>query len=129
MRRASPARPKRATPEADFQAKLIKEISKRCRPDVFVFHVPNGGWRSATEGARLKAQGVVAGVPDLCILIEGRAHFLELKAPGGSVSERQKFTMRRIRDAGAPTAIANTMEAAFEALTRWGAFKQEARAA
>ena len=36
-------------------------------PGVRIFAVPNGGLRSAREGARLRAEGVSAGVPDLCI--------------------------------------------------------------
>ena len=32
-----------------------------------MFRIPNGGSRHPAEAARLKAQGVKAGVPDLCI--------------------------------------------------------------
>lgn len=130
MRRAAPARPKRATPEADLQAAVMKEIGRRCGPDVFVFHVPNGGYRSAIEATNhLKRMGVVSGVPDLVVIIRGQAHFLELKAPGGSTSDTQKFTMRRIREAGAPIAVADSMDAALATLAGWGAFTKEARAA
>lgn len=53
------------------------------------FHVPNGGFRSPTEGAILKAMGVMSGVADIILLIpfEGkitgdkfpRTIFIELK--------------------------------------------------
>lgn len=36
-------------------------------PDVLVAAVPNGGKRSKTEAARLKAEGVLPGYPDLLI--------------------------------------------------------------
>ena len=46
------------------------------------FAIPNGGLRGKAEAARLKAEGVKAGVPDLCIPIaRGGYHglFIEMK--------------------------------------------------
>jgi len=45
-----------------------------------LFHVPNGGYRNALEGAKLKAMGVISGVPDLCLCWGGKSHWIELKA-------------------------------------------------
>ncbi len=33
-------------------------------PDLIAFHVPNGGFRTKAEAARMKWVGVLAGVPD-----------------------------------------------------------------
>ena len=52
-------------------------------PNVVYFHVPNGGSRNAAEGARFKAIGVKAGVPDLVFLAYQRFYLLEFKEPGG----------------------------------------------
>lgn len=49
-----------------------------------LFAVPNGGKRHPREAARLKAQGVKSGVPDIFLpLPSGRFHglFIELKRP------------------------------------------------
>lgn len=61
--------------------------------DTFWFHVPNGGARSAAEGAILKAMGVKAGVPDIVVLALVEADYptqwmhrvclIELKRPDG----------------------------------------------
>lgn len=32
-----------------------------------LYHIPNEGKRSLKEGARMKAEGLKAGVPDLCL--------------------------------------------------------------
>ena len=32
-----------------------------------MYHIPNEGKRSAAMGARLKAEGLKAGVPDVCL--------------------------------------------------------------
>lgn len=58
-----------------------------------VFHIPNGGSRHPAEAARLKAQGVKAGVPDLCIPVaRGGYHslYIEMKAAKGRVSAHQR---------------------------------------
>lgn len=50
----------------------------------FVFAVPNGGQRNLREAARLKAQGVLAGVSDLILLMpNGKVYCIELKNPNG----------------------------------------------
>lgn len=58
-----------------------------------LFAVPNGGNRDAVTGSRLKAEGVVAGVCDLILLVKrGRygAMLIEMKKPGGYLSRSQK---------------------------------------
>ena len=55
-----------------------------------VFHVPNGEKRDKITAIRLKAQGVVAGIPDLCLpLSDNRVFWLELKTSKGKVSKVQ----------------------------------------
>lgn len=58
-------------------------------PAVRILAIPNGSQRSRTTGARLKAEGVVAGVPDL--LIPAWNLWIEMKrADGGTTSAVQK---------------------------------------
>ena len=58
-----------------------------------LYHVPNGGSRNKIEAARLRAQGVKSGVPDLCLPVaRGANHglYIELKRQrGGRISEEQ----------------------------------------
>lgn len=47
-----------------------------------LYHVPNGGSRKKSEAGRFKAEGVKAGVPDLCLPVaRGGYHglYIELK--------------------------------------------------
>jgi len=55
-----------------------------------IFAIPNGEARSRATGARLKAEGVSAGVPDLCIPAWGV--WIEMKRAdnGGTVSASQR---------------------------------------
>jgi hypothetical protein len=117
-------RKRRAAPEAIIQVAVMRALRGPLRvPGVFAFAIGNGGKRSLTEASRFKAQGVTAGVPDLCIVIEGRAHFLELKAAKGRVRPEQRVVMRQLEEAGATCAVANSIELALETLRGWGAIK------
>ena len=81
--------------EAREQARLVAALRRQWNlmPDEIrpiVFAIPNGGQRDAREGANLKAQGVLAGVPDLCIaLAAGRTLWIEMKATKGKLSTVQ----------------------------------------
>ncbi len=58
-----------------------------------LFAVPNGGRRDATTAAKLKAEGVVAGVSDLILLKSNRdygALLIEMKTLKGRQRENQK---------------------------------------
>lgn len=54
-------------------------------------HVPNASKRSAREGARLKAMGMVAGVHDLLLFFsDALVVLVELKTDTGDLSPKQK---------------------------------------
>lgn len=58
-----------------------------------LFAVPNGGRRDGVTGARLKAEGVLAGVADLILLVPNAGYhalLIEMKTPKGRQSESQK---------------------------------------
>lgn len=61
---------------------------RKTHPSIRIFAIPNGGWRSIAAGARLKAEGVSAGVPDL--FIPAWRVWIEMKrAKGGVLSAKQ----------------------------------------
>ena len=67
----------------------------------FVYAIPNGEKREIKTAIRLKKEGVVAGVPDLHILLEnGKSFFVELKTKKGKLSINQKNTISEIEKRG-----------------------------
>lgn len=92
--------------EGQEQAALMREIELRY-PEVFelIYHVPNGGHRVKAVAAKLKAQGVKAGIPDLVLPMARGGYFglyIEFKASfePAPVSTSQKDCLRRLNDQG-----------------------------
>ena len=59
-----------------------------------LFHVPNGRYRSKTTARMLKAEGVVAGVSDLILLIPNSDYhglLIEVKSETGRQTPLQKM--------------------------------------
>jgi hypothetical protein len=57
-----------------------------------LFHIPNGGRRDAITGARLKAEGVKPGVPDLMLPVARNTYnglFIEMKSASGWLNDNQ----------------------------------------
>jgi len=86
MRHVAVGQPARNRSEDAIQRAIIRHLETRAAPNTFWFHVPNGGYRRPAEAKILKSLGVVRGTPDLCFVKDGRAYFLELKAPGRPLS-------------------------------------------
>lgn len=92
-------------------AKGTWKVHPAKRPGVIGWHVPNGGNRNAFEGKRLKQSGVLAGIPDWCMLW-GRLHCLEFKKPGGVLSPVQIALHPQLIAAGAWVVTVDSLEAA-----------------
>lgn len=107
-------------PEQAIQRAVFDHLRHRPAGRVFAFHPPNGGKRSKIEAAIMKGLGVVAGVPDVIAIRDGRVYALELKAAHGRVSAKQFETRIAMEAAGAQVAVAVGLDAAVAQLERWG---------
>ena len=93
-----------------------------------IVHVPNGGKRGHLESIRFKDEGVEAGHPDLIIYNAGRVYLMEVKAPGGTYSDRQKAFIRELRNDGFDVAGVESLEEARHAFEAWGLAPKVTRA-
>lgn len=86
-------------------------------------HIPNGGKRGKAEAARMKGQGVKAGVPDIFLPApKGGCHglYIELKrAKGGRVSEEQAQWMHLLMHQGYMVAVCHGWEQARDVIERY----------
>lgn len=80
------------------------------------FAVPNGGKRDAITAARLKAEGVKSGVPDIFFPCKSAAYIglaLEMKVPPhGATSPTQKSWHEDLRSEGHAVAVCWSWRAA-----------------
>jgi hypothetical protein len=84
-------------------------------------HVPNGGSRNPREAVRLRAQGVVAGFPDLVLWAPGKGMAcMEVKAASGRVSDAQEAMIAQLEADGVPVAIVRSVDDALAAVKAWG---------
>ncbi len=88
-----------------------------------LYHVPNGGSRKKAEAGRFRAEGVKAGVPDLCLPVaRGGDHglYVELKRLKGSkTSDDQKAWLSELAAQGYFTALCKGWEAAAKVITEY----------
>jgi streptogramin lyase len=106
--------------ESKIQKTIVRQLQLCGVPDLVWFHPANGGARTKAEAGRFRAEGVVAGIPDLVLLHKGRSYFLELKAAKGRLSPAQRDVHTRIVAAGGNVCTAYGLDAALAQLEDWG---------
>lgn len=82
-------------------------------------HIPNGGYRDKITAANLKRMGTLAGVFDYCLPVARKGHhglYLEMKAPGGRLSDSQKRFAGMLQKENYCTNIATDWEQAAKIL-------------
>lgn len=85
-----------------------------------LFAVPNGGARHPAVASKLKAEGVVAGVSDLFLMVARpgcSGLWIEMKARDGRLSEHQKRFQERAQAQGFKAITCYGFEQARAAIT------------
>lgn len=93
---------------------------KRYPELVLLYHIPNGGKRSIATAKRLKAEGVKAGVPDICLPVaRGGFHglYVEMKAGKNCTTQKQDTWLDALAAQGYMTAVCYGWKAASEVIT------------
>ena len=111
----------------DYEHQVQKAIAQYLdMRKVCWFAVPNGGQRNKIVAAKLKAEGVKSGVPDICIVAGGgMAYFLEVKKPKtadsgkGLLSKPQKEFIAKIEEAGGEVAVVYSVADVIEQCIEW----------
>lgn len=87
-----------------------------------LFAVPNGGYRTKTTAANMKAEGQLSGVSDLILLKrKGKcgALLLEAKIKGNYQSDNQREWQRRIEADGYEYRVFHTLEEFIEIVNEY----------
>jgi hypothetical protein len=81
----------------------------------FMFHIPNGGTRDKREAGAFKAQGVKAGVPDICLPVaRGGFHglWIEMKYGDNVPSDKQLDFIKFLRNQNHAVTVCYSWEQA-----------------
>lgn len=81
-----------------------------------IYAIPNGGSRGRLEGARMKCEGVLAGIPDLHV--PALKLWIEMKRVGGRASPAQLQIHERLRREGQTVVICEGKQQAIDVVTQ-----------
>lgn len=81
---------------AELQGNITPELK-------LMFAIPNGGHRHKATAGKLKAEGVKAGVPDICLPVARNGYYgmwIELKAEKNTPTKKQTEWLGWLQDQG-----------------------------
>lgn len=113
------------TTEHDEQVALLKWclLNQAKHPELArLFAIPNGGLRNKITAARLKAEGVQRGIPDLCLPVaRGGFHglYIEMKTATGRATPEQRDWLTWLAGEGYCVAICHGWRSAVAQLTAY----------
>ena len=115
------------TPKEDSEQAMLFNWAKMARgkyPELdLMYAIPNGGYRSIKTAKLMKATGVKAGIPDICLPVARHgfhALYIEMKRrKGGTVSVAQKSMINALAEQGNLAIVCRGMDEAIEALKNY----------
>jgi hypothetical protein len=84
-----------------------------------LFHIPNGMFSNAREGAKFKAQGVISGVPDLVFIWAGKTRYIEVKTESGRLSTEQVKLHQKWKEQGVEVKVCRSSREIIELVRSW----------
>lgn len=105
--------------EQQMHAELARYLRKALPADAIMHHSPNEGRRGWTAQAELKQTCFTTGWPDVEIIWQGRAHFIELKMPGNKPTAEQKQCIGDLIQSGANVGVAYSVRSVIGFLSQW----------
>ena len=112
---------KRKNTEHIDQVKVVQHF-RAFYPDIIIAAIPNGGDRSPSERVRLHSEGVLAGMPDLCVLEPKNGFhglFIEMKTKSGVVSAKQSDVNLQLNAKGYRAVVARSAAQAIKSIEEY----------
>lgn len=109
--------------EHEIQVQLMQWCHRHADERLhLIFAIPNGGHRHKSTAMKLKMEGVKPGIPDLMLPVPTETAaglFLEMKAPNGRVSDKQRVWLDTLRSVGYHTDVAWSLQSATTILEQY----------
>ena len=112
---------KRKSIEHIEQVKVVQHV-RAFYPDTIIAAIPNGGDRTASERVRLHSEGLLAGMPDLCVLEAKNGFyglFVEMKTDTGKVSSKQSDIKLQLNAKGYKAVVARSAAEAIKTIEEY----------
>jgi len=109
----------RRHPEESLHRAVACFLNVALVDDAFWTTIPAGGG-GRVRGAILKAMGYRRGTPDILIVWQGKAYWIELKAKNGRVSGAQWEVRKALARAGSHVGFAYSADEVESLLRCWG---------
>ena len=111
--------------EHDEQVALFQRIKLLANkyPELhLLFAIPNGGHRHLAVAKKLKAEGVKAGVPDLCLPVpKGQFHglWIEMKVKPNRTTQSQRKWLTALHEQGYKTKVCYGQDEAWDCIMEY----------
>lgn len=109
--------------ESDEQIALFawRDLFMLLYPELLVMYaIPNGGYRPKRTGNRMKKQGTLKGIPDICLPVPRGKYgslYIELKRQyGGVETPEQKIVIPKLRQYGNMVEVCKGKDAAISVI-------------
>lgn len=101
--------------EHAIQVLVVNYLRLVLPPPFLIYAIPNGGKRDGRTGTILKAEGVLAGIPDLHVPVARQGYaslYIELKKKGKTATKIQTEMHERLRALGNKVILCDDWELA-----------------
>lgn len=92
-------------------------------PEHIIYAIPNGGARNVIVASKMKAEGVLAGVPDLCVPIARQCYnalYIEMKnGKKGVLSDNQKKVIEKLEESGNKVVVCRSFDDFMKEITNY----------
>lgn len=117
--------PSEGPTESQIQQSCIKWFQMQHRAlweDGVLFHIANEGIRLGGQGGRIKREGIVKGVADLCLAIPRHGYgalYIEMKRPGCYQQPEQKTWQKNIERHGNKYVVCKSLDEFMVTINRY----------
>lgn len=107
-------------PESELHKAVAKYLNLVLCKGTWWTSIAHGETADFKRGARMKARGAKAGVPDILIVDNGWCYWIELKSEGGRISPKQSACHADIVQSAARIAVCRSVDDVAETLAEFG---------
>lgn len=120
-----PRDPSEGPSESEIQQSCIKWFQLQHRAlweDGVLFHIANEGIRLGGQGRRIKREGIVRGVADLCLAMPRHGYgalYIEMKRPDRYQSPEQRTWQKNIERHGNKYVVCKSLDEFIKIINRY----------